>query len=85
MAYHQTVSTDQDTAKSIALTATDPAGAPHTYLIVTPPAFGTLSGTGAGVIYTPNVGFSGTDSYVFKASNGITNSNPATVHIGRVT
>lgn len=81
VAHDQSVSTPEDTPVSITLAATDTDGDPLGYSIVTPPAFGTLSGTGANVIYTPNPGFTGTDSFTFRARDYTTNSNTATVSI----
>jgi hypothetical protein len=40
------------------------------YQIVRPPANGTLSGTAPNLVYTPNAGFSGTDSFTFRVSDG---------------
>ena len=52
-----------------------------TYSIVAGPAHGTLSGTAPNVTYTPNAGYSGPDSFTFKASDGALDSNIATVSI----
>ena len=53
--------------------------------IVTGPAHGNLgsvqSGKPATVIYTPNVNFSGSDSFTFKGNDGTSDSAPATVNI----
>ncbi len=75
------VATDQDTAASVALSASDPDGDALTYTIVTAPSHGTLSGTGAARTYTPASGYSGPDSFTFKASDGSLDSNTATVSI----
>ncbi len=51
------------------------ASAPHkvTYAIVTQPANGTLSAvSGSGVTYTPNSGFSGTDSFTYSVTDNST-------------
>src|SRR5207253_2626551 len=48
VAANEAVTTDEDTAKAITLSATDVEGSPHTYTIVTSPAHGTLSGTEIG-------------------------------------
>lgn len=47
----------------------DPDGDALTYSVV-PPAHGTLSGTPPNVVYTPNAGFCGTDSFTAGASDG---------------
>jgi len=49
----QSVETDEDIPLAANLTATDPEGSDLTYLIVTDPAHGTLSGTPPAVTYTP--------------------------------
>ena len=78
----QIISTDEDTAKSITLTATDEENNVLTFSIVTQPTNGTLSRTSEGVyLYTPNLNFNGADSFTFRANDGTANSNTATVSI----
>ncbi|MDC0710796.1 kelch repeat-containing protein [Stigmatella sp. ncwal1] len=60
--------------RSVTLRATDPDGDVLAYTVVTPPRNGTLSGTAPGLLYTPRPGFVGTDSFTFKASDGLTAS-----------
>ena len=61
---------------------TSPGGLPLTAIKLTNPANGlvTLNANGS-FVYTPNGGFSGTDSFTYKANNGSVDSNPATVAI----
>ncbi len=77
----QDVTTAEDTAKAITLVATDADGNAITYGIVTPPLHGTLSGAAPNVTYTPAADYSGSDTFWFKASDGVTNSVPAVVSI----
>jgi hypothetical protein len=70
-----------DTPKAITLLATDVDGDPLTYQIAAQPAHGTLSGTPPNVTYTPAAGYSGSDSFTFKANDGRVDSNIATVSI----
>ncbi len=64
---------------AITLTATDADGDPLTLTIITPPAHGTLSGNPHYDLgYEPDEEYSGTDSFVFSASDG-TNSDTGTV------
>ncbi|MFN8440620.1 MAG: Ig-like domain-containing protein [Caldilineaceae bacterium] len=51
------------------------------YVIVGKPANGTLSGTGANLVYQPGTDFFGVDSFSFKADDGDATSNLATVTI----
>ena len=81
MATAQSVSTAEDTAKAITLAATDANSNPLTYVIATQPAHGTLSGTAPNVTYTPASNYNGSDSFTFKANDGIADSSPATVSI----
>ena len=52
-----------------------------TYTVLSQPSNGTLSGTGANRVYTPAPGFSGTDSFTFRVSDGTRDSNTSTVTI----
>ena len=78
----QSVFTPEDTPLDITLTATDPEGQALNYSIETSPANGSLSGTAPNLTYTPNTGFSGSDSFTFTADDGTNTSDPATVSIG---
>ena len=84
---NQTVSTAVNASLAITLTASDADGDPLTFSIVDNPSNATLSiitpinATAAGVTYTPNTGFNGTDSFTFKANDGINDSNIATVDV----
>ncbi|OYV72945.1 MAG: hypothetical protein B7Z74_04700, partial [Deltaproteobacteria bacterium 21-66-5] len=77
----QSVSTAKNTAKSITLTASDVNGDSLTYAVVSNPANGTLSGTAPNLTYTPNLNYTGADSFTFKANDGTADSNIATVTI----
>jgi autotransporter-associated beta strand protein len=77
----QSVSTAEDTAKAIALSASDVDGDPLTYIIVSSPAHGALSGTGSNLTYTPTTNYNGADSFTFKANDGLLDSAVATVTI----
>ncbi|MGB0087917.1 MAG: cadherin-like domain-containing protein, partial [Planifilum fulgidum] len=61
---------------------TDPNGDPLTAQLVTGPANGTLTFNSDGsFVYTPNAGFTGTDTFTYQASNGVSRSLVATVTI----
>ncbi|MGZ4780124.1 MAG: tandem-95 repeat protein, partial [Thermoanaerobaculia bacterium] len=77
----QSVTTDEDVAKSITLTGTDPDSDPLTFAIAAAPAHGTLTGTPPVVTYTPFQDFNGSDSFTFTATDGVATSAPATVSI----
>jgi len=79
IANEQSVTTDQDTAVSIMLSANDANGDPLSYAITAAPKQGQLTGTAPNLTYTPNAGFSGNDSFRFRANDGQANSNVATV------
>jgi hypothetical protein len=74
-------STAEDTPVAVTLTGTDVEGSSLTYLIGTPPAKGTLSGSPPNVIYTPALNASGPDSFTFQVRDGAANSAPATVSL----
>ncbi|MFZ1075284.1 MAG: polysaccharide deacetylase family protein [Minisyncoccia bacterium] len=70
--------TTQNTAVQVMLSAADPNNDALTYSIVTPPSHGTLTGTSSVETYTPAAGFTGIDTFSFKANNGLFDSNVAT-------
>jgi Bacterial Ig domain/Dockerin type I domain len=78
----QSVSVGFNTAKAVTLTGSDPdvPPLPLTYA-ASAAAHGVLSGSAPNLIYTPNAGFQGADSFTFTASNGFNTSPPATVVI----
>lgn len=78
VANNQSVNVPYNTATAITLTATGTGTL--TYTVLTQPTNGTLSGTAPNLTYTPNSGYTGADSFTFKANNG-TDSNTATVSI----
>jgi hypothetical protein len=61
---------------------TDIDGNTLTASLVSGPANGTLTFTNNGAfVYTPNTGFGGTDSFTYRANDGLTNSTIATVNV----
>ena len=98
-AFNSTVAVAINSFANVTLNATDPNMDPLTYIIESLPASGTLSdpsggnigsvpytllGGGNVVKYTPNMGFSGSDSFSFKANDGTYDSNVATVTVNVV-
>ncbi len=78
----QAVTTAEDTAQSVTLTAVSPIpSASFTFTIVEPPAHGVLTGVGANLSYQPDPDFNGTDTFKFRANDGAQNSNTSTVTI----
>ncbi|MBI3597589.1 MAG: tandem-95 repeat protein, partial [Nitrospirae bacterium] len=89
----QSVTTTEDTAVIITLSATDVDNAGLTFVVVAAPTHGTLgsfgtptctpSGGGANctatVTYTPTLTYNGPDSFTFKTNDGVLDSNIATV------
>ncbi|MGC2572689.1 MAG: discoidin domain-containing protein, partial [Candidatus Nitrosopolaris sp.] len=85
-ANNENIQTNSGAPVQITLTGTDPiaGGDVLTFTVVTPPQHGTLTpGTVSNIMYyTPNTGFSGTDSFTYKATDGQgVDSNIATVTI----
>lgn len=71
----------ENNSKAITLSGSDVDGDSLSYSIQTGPANGTLTGSEPNLIYTPNLGFTGTDSFSYVANDGTTNSSPAIVTI----
>lgn len=72
---------DEDSIFATPLSAADSPSDTLTYVVLVPPAHGTLSGTAPDLSYAPAPGFHGTDSFVFIANDGELDSNPATVYL----
>ena len=83
VANSQSVIANQGVATAITLTSTDPNGDPLTFQVTAGPSSGTLTGSGASRTYTPNAGFSGSDSFGYTVTDTATGlvSNTATVSI----
>ena len=81
VASSQVVGTAEDTAKAIVLSATDVDSPSLTYIVVSAPGHGTLTGALPNVIYTPAPDYYGPDGFTFKANDGSLDSNIATVGI----
>lgn len=79
IALDQSLTTDEDTARAITLTAID--NDPLTFTVVAAPAHGVLSGAPPDLTYTPNTDYSGADSFTFRANDGTFDSNIAAVSI----
>jgi len=80
-AVSQSVVVDEDNAASIILKATDADGDALSYIIVSGPSNGTLSGAPPGLTYLPALNYNGADSFTFMANDGTSDSNTATVSI----
>jgi hypothetical protein len=65
----------------ITLSATDIDGDSLAYTVLTSPQHGTISGSAPNLIYTPDSGFSGLDSFTYHASDSVLESNIAQVDI----
>ncbi|WP_395818481.1 Ig-like domain-containing protein [Archangium minus] len=81
VATDQSLSTNEDTIKSVRLTGIEPDGQTLTYKVVTGPGHGTLSGTAPSLTYMPAANYHGPDSFTFTVSDGKTTSAPATVSL----
>jgi len=87
LAGNDSYTTNQNTAVTVAVPGilgndTDPEGATLTAQLVNGPSHGTLTLNAEGSFtYTPTTNYSGSDSFTYKASDGATSSNEATVTI----
>ena len=77
----QSVTTNEDTAEPITLTASDADGDSLAFSVVASPAHGTLSGAAPNLTYTPASNYNGPDNFTFKANDGTADSNIATISI----
>jgi hypothetical protein len=81
LANDQNVTTNEDTAKAIILSASDTDNDSLTYSVVTGPSHGVLSGTTPDLSYTPAANYYGSDTFTFKANDGTVDSNASVVTI----
>jgi hypothetical protein len=84
VAKSQSVTTSRDTSASITLDASDKDGDTLTYSMKSFPAHGSLTSFdkySGSVIYNPNRGYTGPDSFTFTASDVTSTSNTAKVSI----
>lgn len=75
------VATDEDQAKNITLTGSDADGDSLSYVVMSGPTHGSLSGTAPNLTYAPDANFHGADSFTFTVSDGQADSNEATIRI----
>ncbi|OAS16680.1 Ig-like domain-containing protein [Paenibacillus oryzisoli] len=72
--------TQVDNPVSGTVSATDAEGQTLTYTVVTQPTHGSVvMQTNGSYTYTPTAGYTGSDSFTFKANDGLLDSDPATV------
>lgn len=75
------VSTEEDHSLNLSLSASDQDGDALSYVIVTPPAYGMLTGTAPDLVYAPLQDFYGSDGFTYRANDGQADSNTAVVSI----
>jgi len=81
VATSRSATTAEDTAVNVVLSGSDPEGNPLTYLIVAPPAHGSLSGSAPNLTYRPQTNYNGPDSFTFKVNDGSADSSVATISL----
>ena len=77
----QILVTPVGTPKSISLTGFSCRSNPVTCTVATQPAHGSLTGYPPNLTYTPAAGYEGMDRFTFTATDSLTISSPAVVHI----
>lgn len=75
------LTTDQGTAVAVTLSGYDGDGANLNYTVQTQPSHGALSGSAPNLVYTPDNGFLGTDTFTYMVNDGVTDSDSALVSI----
>jgi hypothetical protein len=73
------VELQENSSVEFSLLASDVDGDTLTFSFVSGPAHGTLNCAGVNCTYTPDARWSGTDSFIFTANDGLLDSNEATV------
>jgi uncharacterized protein YkwD len=77
----QALTVAEDASVPIVLAATDEDGDALAFSLVSQPEHGTLAGTPPHLTYTPAADFHGSDSFTFRAGDGHSDSEAATVSI----
>ncbi|MBA2480316.1 MAG: Ig-like domain-containing protein [Planctomycetes bacterium] len=77
----QSLSTTVGIAVPVTLAGGDGDGNPLSFTVAIPPAHGALSGTAPNLLYTPAAGYTGPDSFTFKAADADAISSPAAVSL----
>jgi hypothetical protein len=77
----QGVVTNEDTGVQITLTANDAESDPMSFVILSNPSDGSLSGSAPDLTYTPDPDFNGSNGFTFTTNDGFGNGNTATVSI----
>lgn len=77
----QSLKTWRNQPLSIMLSGSDADGNPLTFEVVANPSHGLLSGDAPDLVYTPDPGYIGADSFTFKAWDGLAYSEAAVVSI----
>ncbi len=80
-AFGQTIALNEDTTKAITLTASDIDADHLTFSIIQEPQHGLLSGDAPNLSYTPKKDYFGTDSFVYRVSDGTASSQDVQVDI----
>jgi len=75
------VNTSVNQSSGFVLSGSDVENNPLTFVVVSNPQHGSLSGNLPNLIYTPSSNYSGSDSFTYKANDGIVDSALATVNI----
>ena len=70
LAFSQSVTNLEDTALPLTLTGADVDGPVTNFVLVSLPAHGTLSGSGANITYTPSTNYDGPDGFTFSVFDG---------------
>ena len=77
----QSITTVRGQAIAVTLSGTDANGDAITFVVVSQPANGALSGTAPNLTYTPNANFVGADGFTFKVNDGKVDSTTKSVTI----
>lgn len=80
-AVSQAIETDEDVPLDITLQGSDPDADEISFHVVSAPRFGTLSGEGPSLNYSPKPDYNGADNFTFKVNDGELDSPIATVSI----